>query len=122
MHSKKALLYLCGITQKSEMLLAHQKQERSGSVQLMINRFIVGIEGRYNTTSSSSWVTEFRITYHYSQQVMITNEHSAHVTHRGNSDNKQTISTGHLVIKCTGECLTRVMKLAHNYINSGLLP
>ncbi len=41
--------------------------------------------------------TEFRNLYHYSQEVLTANEHSAHVTHRGNGDYKQTGLTGQLV-------------------------
>ena len=44
-----------------------------------------------------SGFSEFRNLYHYSQEVLIANEHPAHVTHRGNSDNKQTGLTPRLV-------------------------
>ena len=52
-----------------------------------------------------SGFSESRNLYHYSQEVLIANELSAHVTHRGNGDNKQTGLTAQLVF-CPDEGVT----------------
>ncbi len=49
--------------------------------------------------------SESRKLYHYSQEVLIANELQAHITHRGNGDNKQTGLNTHLVF-CPDEGVT----------------
>ncbi len=68
------LFYSCALTQNKQKLMS---------------KFLV--------SKPVSGFTEFRSLYHYSQEVLIANELPAHVTHRGNSDNKQTGLNAHLV-------------------------
>ena len=63
-----------------------------------------------------SGFSESRNLYHYSQEVLIANELSAHVTHRGNGDNKQTGLTAQLVF-CPDEGVTWHPKPVDNFIN-----
>ena len=62
----------------------------SGSLQIYICFWIEG------------WIVGM---HHYSQEVLIANEHPAHVTHRGNGGNKQTGLIAQLVF-CPDEGVT----------------